>query len=103
VGRNPAKVGDVLQFDLPDGTYVYGRVWWALYADVARAHPVVGHDPSGADEEDWPPPMRIRDPIDGTFSIYYRGEIRPATEDECRRLETAAVWDEHHLIARLTS
>jgi hypothetical protein len=120
----------VIQFDLPDGTYAYGRVLRdaavgfyrrrsdapgkppigerdfefvvGVYDDVVRAHPVVGHDPSQTDHEDWPPPMRINDPIDGTFSIYTRGEIHPATEDECRGLETAAVWDEAHLVDRLS-
>jgi hypothetical protein len=46
--------------------------------------------------------MRITHPIDGTFSTYTRGEIHPATEDERRELETAGVWDETHLVDRLS-
>jgi hypothetical protein len=125
------RVGDVLQFDLPDGTYAYGRVLRdacvgfyrrrttepgqppigdrdfefivGVYDDVAQSRPIVGHDPSANDDEDWPPPQRITDPIDGSFSIYHRGETRPSTEDESADLETAAVWDEQHLIERLDS
>ena len=96
-GRKP-KVGDVLQFKLPDGTYAYRRVLRdaclafyrhrtsesarppigerdfefivGVYDDVVRSHPVVGHDPSANDDEDWPPPQGITDPIDGSRRIY---------------------------------
>ena len=131
MARRRPKVGDVIQFELPDGTFAYGRVLRdasvafyrrrsdeprrpplgerdfefvvGVYDDVVRAHPVVGRDPSADDDEDWPPPSWIVDSINGTFSIYSRGGIRPATEAECRDLEPAAVWDERHLIERLAS
>jgi hypothetical protein len=74
-----------------------------VYEDVVRSHAVVGYDAVSAEEDDWPPPRRIIDPIDGSFTIYHRGEMRPATEAECRGLETAAVWDEHHLMERLVT
>ena len=130
MSRKPA-VGDVLQFELPDGTYAYGRVLRdaavafyrrrsveagnpplgdrdfefvvGVYDDVVRNHPVVGHDPSSDPDDDWPPPQKIVDPINGSFRIYDRGEVRQASEDEAHDLETAAVWDEHHLIERLAS
>jgi hypothetical protein len=121
----------VLQFNLPDGTYAYGRVLRdacvafyrrrttepgrppigerdfefivGVYADVVKSHPVVGHDPSANDDEDWPPPQRITDAIDGSFSIYHRAAMRPSNEDETAGLETAPVWNEQHLIERLGS
>ena len=47
------------------------------------------------------PPMKIRDPITGAYSIYHHGEITPAAESECAGLETCAVWELHPVIDRL--
>ena len=125
------KVGDVFQIELPDGRYAYGRVYKdaavgiyrrltdaprqppigsrdfmfivGMYEDILTSGqcPVVGHDPFGDTESSWPPPNYIRDQISGEYSIYHEGEIRDATEAECRGLEEAAVWDLHHIIERI--
>jgi hypothetical protein len=49
-----------------------------------------------------PPPRFIQDPLRyDTFSIYQNGKIRTATEEECLRLERAAVWDSQHVEDRI--
>lgn len=124
------RVGEVLQIELPDGTFAYGRVLRdaavgfysrrstqpdrppigdrdyefvvGVYDDAVKQWPVVGYDPSATADEDWPPPSVIVDPITGTRSIYERGEIRPPRENEVDLVEPAAVWDEPHLIERLS-
>lgn len=74
-----------------------------IYDDIpgSASCPVVGVDPFGDDEDPWPPPCRVVDPIAGTTRIYHRGEIRPvAAGDEPDRLEKAAVWDLPHIVSR---
>ena len=81
-----------------DNQFVVG-----VYADVLNSEEVsvVGHDPSQGPEDDWPPPYRVRDPILGAMKIYHHGLMRNATPEECVELESAAVWDFHHLVDRL--
>lgn len=128
--RKP-RVGEVLQFALPDGAFAYARtlrdsaiVFYretssepgrppigseefqfglAVYADVLRSDevPIVGMDPKVYNGDDWPLPSAITDPLTGARSIYDHGEIRSATDAECEGLETAAVWDLHHVVDRL--
>lgn len=124
-----ARVGDVVQLALPDGTFAYGRVLHegvAFYRhrssepgrppigsrdyefvvgvhDAAVAQwPVVGTDPGANPDDDWGPRMSVRDPITGRVQIYQRGHLRPATEVEVVGLEPVASWDTHHIIDRLT-
>jgi len=129
--RRKPPLGDVIQFVLPSGCYAYGRVLRdasvAFYTEtttepglppigsrnyqfVVGVHDdvfnsesvaVVGHDPSQAPEDDWPPPYCVRDPISGEMKIYHHGMLRAATPRECEGLEPAAVWELHHLIDRL--
>ncbi len=48
------------------------------------------------------PPEFIQDQIDPTqFSIYYRGEMRPAIREECEGLECCAVWEPEHVESRI--
>lgn len=128
--RSP-KVGAIIEMTLPDGRFAYGRVLRdgavgfyrgigsesqpppigsrdyqfvvGVYDDVLRSDKclVIGEDPSSNEEEDWPPPQRIQDPISKRFSIYHKGAIRDATEAEASHLEPAAAWDYHHLVDRL--
>ena len=128
--RRP-NVGDVVQIDLPNGTYAYGRVlrerrWRStvsgrlsrktlrleaaideftvgVYDDDLRSDhmPVVGYDPSIDLDDEWPPPFRCRDPVTGRVRLYARGQMRSATEEECQGLERAAGWAHHHLVDRL--
>lgn len=125
-----SRTGDVIQVRLPTGEYAYGRVLRdacvalyrqrstgpncppigsrdveftvGVYEDVLAKWPVAGQDPSATPEEDWPPPYSAHDLVSGQFRVYHKGEMRASTKAECEGLEPAAVWDEHHLIDRLT-
>lgn len=129
--RTKPQVGDVVQIALPSGKYAYGRVLRdasvafyratteqperppigsrdyqfvvGVYDDVLKSEkvPVIGHDPSQGSEDEWPPPYCVRDAITRQVKLYHKGAMRPATEEECRGLEPAAVWDLSHLIERL--
>jgi hypothetical protein len=70
-----------------------------VYDDVpaSAACPVVGHDPFESEDEAWPPPSKVVDPITGRIRIYRRGEIVPAQDPaEADKLEKAAVWAASH-------
>jgi hypothetical protein len=125
------RIGEVIQFSLPDGNFAYGRQLRdsavafyrgvssqpghppigsrdfqfivGVYLDVVRSAdvPIVGYDPLDADEDGWPPAGVITDPITGAKRIYERGSMRPAVGDEWVGLETAAVWDRNHIVDRL--
>lgn len=125
------KIGDVFEIPLPDGRFAYGRVYddagvgiyntitelsgsppigcrdfmfnVGMYEDILKSGKwqIVGHDPFESDESAYPPPSYIHDDLSGEYSIYHRGEIRPASESECSGLEEAAVWDTHHIIERI--
>lgn len=128
--RIKPKVGDVFQIALSNGSFAYGKVFRdaqvgiyqqifdsptappiigsfafivGLYQDILKSGtwPIVGHEAFSSMDDEWPPPMRIKDPISGGHSIYHKGEIRRATATECVGLETAAVWDADHIIDRL--
>ncbi|MGW8566662.1 hypothetical protein [Isoptericola sp. NPDC055881] len=123
--------GTVIQIALPDGRYAYGRVLRdasvafyssrsdrpgcppigareyefvvGVYEDVLRTEgvPAVGMDASADPDDEWPPPYSVRDVLTGRSRIYHRGKMEPATEEQVRDLEPAAVWDWHHLVERL--
>jgi len=125
------NVGDVVQVALPNGQYAYGRVLRdaavafyrartsepvhppvgsrdfqfvvGVYDDDLRRWPVVGHHRSTSEDEDWPPPSSITDPITKQLrSIYERGEIRPLRPGEDGTgLESAAVWEHREILERL--
>lgn len=126
------SLGAVCQISLPDGRYAYGRIFKdasiaiyrtvtlrpksppigereyrfvvGIYDDVpgsARC-PIVGQDAFAVNEDPWPPPCKVVDPITGALRIYHRGEMRPATDDDgTDGLERAAVWDLDHLTERI--
>jgi hypothetical protein len=124
------KAGDIFQIPLPDGRFAYGKVFRdasvgvyqkifdspteppieapfafivGLYDDILKSGmwPIVGHEPLESEEDEWPPPNFVQDEISGAYSIYHKGEMRPSSEEECRRLERAAVWYAHHVIDRI--
>lgn len=130
MSRRRPKLGDVVQVELPDGTFAYGRVledagvafykarstepgmppigrrdydFVAAVADhVVRGWPVVGHDPSQNPADDWPPPSYIDDGR-GRFRIYHKGVLRAASAEEVRGLDPQAIYDIRHVIDRLVT
>ena len=132
IGRARANPGDVCELPLGDGRYAYGRVLRdasiavyrtvshragspplgereflftvGIYEDVPGSAnaPIVGHDPFSSEDESWPPPYKVVDPIDGRVQLYHRGAMRGTVDPgEASHLEKAAVWDLHHLTQRI--
>jgi hypothetical protein len=128
VPRKPTP-GQVVQIPLDDGRFAYGRVdrdatvrfyrqvssvpgrppvgsrdfafCVGVYGDVLAGWECVGTDPFDSDDAAWPPASSIQDPITSRWSVYERGSIRPAEAREAEPMESAAVWDERHLLPRL--
>jgi hypothetical protein len=132
VAKRKAQPGDVCELALGDGRFAYGRVLKdaslavylstsecagtppvgereflftvGVYDDVlgSASAPIVGHDGFLSEDEAWPPPYKIVDPITGAVRIYDRGQIREAKDlVSARELENAAVWDLHHIVERI--
>lgn len=132
MGKRDAKPGDVCQLTLGDGRYAYGRVLKdasiAVYRSVTRrpgtppvgerdflftvgvydavpgspAVPVVGYDAFLSEDEAWPPPYKVVDPITGRIRIYHHGEIQEAEDPAVASgLEKAAVWELQHIVERI--
>jgi hypothetical protein len=130
MARVKVSIGDEVRIPLPNGRFAYGRVLQdasiaiyrqttddpdsqppdksygfvvGVYEEVLRSGmwPVVGHVDFADPEDAWPPPHFMRDVISGRMSIYHRGHVRPASPDECRGLEQAAVWDRDQIVRRI--
>ena len=128
--RKKIKLGDVYAIPLPNGKYAFGRVLKdagiAIYSYIGESKEdlpktedyqfiigvykdilvsgqwdVVNNRPFDDEDEAWPPPQCMIDKISGKYSIYYKGEMRDASNFECEGLEIAAVWDVHHIIDRI--
>ena len=41
------------------------------------------------------------DAITKVGSLYYKGEIKPCSYEECKDLEIVAVWDRNHVVDHL--
>lgn len=124
------KLGNVYAIPLPNGEYAYGRegkeslaiskfrskeissnpdfseidFFVSVYNDVLTCGkwPKVCNYPYENEDDAWEPPRYIQDVLKPeNFEIYYKGEIRKATKQECLGLERCAVWDAHHVIDRL--
>ncbi|NOI17852.1 hypothetical protein F0223_06355 [Vibrio coralliilyticus] len=70
--------------------YALGRKGWPKVGKV-KSHPVFYQKH----------PFYKFDNTAKTFSIYSDGKETPATREECLDLESAAVWDKHHVEDRL--
>lgn len=122
------KVGDLYAIPLPDNTLAYGRVLQEVsvafykhraenimdlptkeeYEFTVGVHKscfkewIFIENRPFADPADAPSPIyQMKDIFTGKYSIYDLGEIRPATEEECRHLEVCAAWENEHIIDRL--
>ena len=132
MGKRKVVPGDVCQLRLEDDRFAYGRVLRdasvaiyrtttqiprtppigerdfvftvGVYEDLPGSQdcPIVGHDPFDDQDQAWPPPYKLVDPINGSIRIYHRGEIQEAPNPAgAAGLEKAAVWDLHHLLHRI--
>jgi hypothetical protein len=125
------RPGDILAIPLNDGRFAFGRVHKdasigvyryvasspdkppppetdylftvGVFRDVLTSGewPVVASRPFQNEEQAWPPPYSVCDPISGKFSAYHKGRMRSASSAECEGLEPAAVWDKEHIIDRI--
>jgi hypothetical protein len=128
IGRRP---GDVFQVPLKDGSLGFGRVlndpvyafydfrsskpapindiilrpilfkiWVMKYAITKGRWPILGHV---ALEDDLQKPAYFfkQDLISKELFLYSEGLERPASPEECVRLERAAVWEPEHVEDRL--
>ena len=93
------KIGDVYAIPLPNGLYVYARVFKDLLQDGQWIY--VKNIPFRKKDEEWPPKRYIRDPISNSYSIYYKGEIKSSSVEECIGLECAEVWDRELVVNRI--
>ena len=127
-----AKPGDVVQVELGDGRFAYARVLLdasvavyrslsdrlqsppigereflftvGIYSDLpgSPSMPIVGYDGFASEDEAWPPPYKVVDRITQRVRVYYRGEMRAATNEAATAdLEPAAVWDLHQILERI--
>ncbi|MFA1642151.1 Imm26 family immunity protein [Chryseomicrobium imtechense] len=128
--RRRRKVGDVYAIPLPNGNFAFGRAFRdagigiyqhigndindlpqkeeyqfivGVYESALKSEkwPFVENRPFEREDEEWPPPSCIKDQLSGEFEIYYKGEIRNASKEECEGMEVAAVWEAEHIIDRI--
>lgn len=124
------KLGDIYEIELPNEKKAYARLFeeytLALYNGVYDDYTevpleesyfryigvykdlladgvwkIVGNRPFISKDDAWPPPKVIVDAISGKGSLYYKGEIKNCSFEECKDLEVVAAWDRHHIIDML--
>lgn len=124
------KLGDIYEIPLPNGTNAYGRLYkectlaiyktrcddvkelpktedyqnyLAVYKDLLQdgEWKIVGNRGFESEEDAWPPPKCVIDAITKVGSLYYKGEIKPCSFEECKDLEIVAVWDRNHVVDHL--
>lgn len=122
------KIGIILSIKLPNEKYAFSRLFQdstigvyqqqslskddipqdenyqffvGIYKYSLKMWQVVGYKPFSDVESSWPPKMFIHDVISDKYNIYYKGEIKCSTKEECMGLECAAVWDTEQIIDRI--
>jgi len=124
------KLGDIYEIGLPNGKKAYARLFkeytlaiyngfYSEYKDVPNEESyyryigvyknvltdgewkIVDNRPFQSKEDAWAPPKAIVDAITGKGSLYYRGEIKSCSLDECKDLEVVAVWEKGHIVDML--
>lgn len=128
--KKKLKLGDIYRIPLTDGRFAYGRLFkestLAIYKDIFNDDltlpltedyvffvgvykdllqdgkwEIVGNRAFVSEEDAWCPPQCIRDQIYGKYSLYHKGKLIPATQEECEGLEIAGAWDRHHVVDRI--
>lgn len=122
------KVGDLYAIQLPNGEVAYGRVLQevsvafykhrgkdmgdlptgeeyeftvCVHKSCFRGWTFIESRPFANPEDARPPCYQMKDVFTGKYRIYDFGDIRPATEEECKHLEVCAVWENEHIVDRL--
>lgn len=125
------KIGDIYAIPLPNGMYAYARVFkdaglgvynklgntldpeindeWkyqfviSVFQDLLQDGQwiYVKNFPFEQKDDKWPPKRYMKDSVNGSYSIYYKGEVRVASAEECEGLECAAVWDRELVVGRI--
>jgi hypothetical protein len=125
------KVGDVVKIDMGDGSLCFGRIleeplmafydfkvrgvpniaeivskrilfkiWVMNHAITSGRWPVIGSSPLPKELQQ-PVTFFKQDPISKEVSLYVNAQEVPATREQCKGLERAAVWDPEHVEDRL--
>lgn len=124
------KLGDIYTIPLPNGKIAFARlfkeytlaIYKSIYLDASELPQneeysffvgvykdllqdgewkVIESRPFLADDDAWAPPQCIKDKLSGKYSLYFKGEIIPSTEEECKGLEQVAAWDRQHVVDRI--
>ncbi|QVK19508.1 hypothetical protein KHQ81_00160 [Mycoplasmatota bacterium] len=127
--KKKINLGDIFSIPLPNGKFAFARlfkenviaVYKKTYTDIIKLPlsedyqfivgvyqdllqdgiwKVVDNRPFESEEDAWVRGF-IKDPINGKYSMYYKGKIIPSTEEECKGLEQVAAWDRHHVVDRI--
>lgn len=130
IKKRRLKLGEIYEIPLPNGKRAYGRLFKentlaiydqicdnitelpeneeyrffvCVYDDLLRdgIWPVAGNRSFASAEDAWPPPKCVVDAITGVGSLYYKGEIKKCTHEECKDLEVVSVWDRRHVVDRI--
>lgn len=123
------KLGNIYEIPLPNGKKAYARLFKeytiaiyngfyndysevpfdesyfrfiGVYKDVLTdgKWKIVGSRPFNSEDEAWAPPQVVVNAA-GKERIYYRGEIKECSFEECKNLEVAAAWDRRHVVDML--
>lgn len=123
-------MGDIYKIPLPNGKIAFGRlfkestlaIYKNMYEDTSDLPQneeyaffvgvykdllqdgkwlVIGNRPFATEDEAWAPPHCIKDRLTGKYSLYYKGNIIPSTQEVCKGLEHVAAWDRHHVVDRI--
>ena len=82
-----------------------GILFFAAFFDTAVRSgewPVVGSVPFADDESSWPPPRYVEDVLNpGSYQLYERGDMRPATEEEVEGLDEFVMYKPEQLKAKI--
>ncbi len=63
---------------------------------------IIGNIPFDNDDESWPSPQYIRDIINpDKYRIYYKGEMKPASEQDIQGLEKQVMYKPEELIKEI--
>lgn len=118
-------MGDLYAIHFPDNSFAYGRVLQevsaafykhrtenikdlptkeeyeftiSVHRSCFREWVFIENRPFANPADSRSPCYQMKDIFTGKYSIYDFGEIRPATEEECRHLEICAICENAHII-----